>query len=128
MHGQRHKFRVDKGAQIPVIMVTCMAFVLCECTMPKYLPERERIGFQADRCIFRWCTNAKGCCTTVAVQYFRIVEVSGGRTRRNYLDTVVQNTLWTQPTRKDCMVCWDAPAPHPAEADGRVVRSTFVFV
>ncbi|RNC41814.1 hypothetical protein TcCL_NonESM08590 [Trypanosoma cruzi] len=68
MHGQRHRFRVDKGTQILVIMETCMAFVLIGVAEPEYLPEREKIGFQLDRCIFRWCTDAKVCFTTVAVQ------------------------------------------------------------
>ncbi|RNC41939.1 hypothetical protein TcCL_NonESM08433 [Trypanosoma cruzi] len=59
MHGRRHRFRVHKGTQILVIMEAYIAFVLCECTTPKYLTERKNIGFQIDRCVFRRCAQAK---------------------------------------------------------------------
>ncbi|RNF01072.1 hypothetical protein TcG_11666 [Trypanosoma cruzi] len=93
MHGQRHRFRVDKGAQIPVIMEKCMAFVLNGVAEPGYLPEREKIGFQLERCIFRWCTNAKVCFTTVAVQYFRIMEVGGGKAWDNCIAIIQLHTM-----------------------------------
>ncbi|KAF8306688.1 hypothetical protein TcBrA4_0021970 [Trypanosoma cruzi] len=74
-------------------METCMAFALIGVAEPEYLPEREKIGFQLDRCIFRWCTNAKVCFTTVAVKYFRIMEVGGGKAWDNCIAIIQWHTM-----------------------------------
>ncbi|RNC53715.1 hypothetical protein TcCL_ESM08925 [Trypanosoma cruzi] len=93
MHGQRHRFRVGKGAQILVIMETCVAFVLIGVAEPEYLPEREKIGFQLDGRIFRWCTNAKVCFTTVSVPYFHIMEADVGEAWDNCFARIQLHTM-----------------------------------
>ncbi|KAF8306621.1 hypothetical protein TcBrA4_0023100 [Trypanosoma cruzi] len=81
-------------------METCMAFVLIGVAEPGFLPEREEIGFQLGRCIFRWCTNAKVCFTTVAVQYFRIMEVGGQGKAWDNCIAIIQLHTMTVSNRK----------------------------
>ncbi|EKG06667.1 hypothetical protein TCSYLVIO_002222, partial [Trypanosoma cruzi] len=93
MHGRRHGLQIDKRTQILVIMESYIAFVLCERKRPECLPEREKIDFQLDRCIFRWCTNAKVCFTTVAVQCFHIMEVSGDKAWNKCIAIIQLHTM-----------------------------------
>ncbi|KAF8277833.1 hypothetical protein TcBrA4_0108730 [Trypanosoma cruzi] len=84
-------------------METCMAFALNVVTEPEYLPEREKIGFQLDRCIFRWCTNAKVCFTTVAVQYLHIMEAGRGKAWDNCIARIQLHTM-TVSNRKELRI------------------------
>ncbi|KAF8286523.1 hypothetical protein TcYC6_0037580 [Trypanosoma cruzi] len=91
-------FQADHATHVLNMSEKWEAFVLCGCAELNDPPQRCLIGLQVDRKYPSLMRVGR------AMSHFQAVEVSGGRTRRNHLDTVVQNTPWTQPSRKDCMV------------------------